>query len=242
MSILPVLQEEYRETGMKPSLLVAKEYSEIPLELPWLHTIIFDGHWQDLKGAVKMAKGYSVPTLIPQTFGEGWPVQRKHPSFQLDQWDRCGRLHQWGTLPLDLPRRTATSLPMGTPRDQEQPFILYGDHSQSSPFPHKERLAEVLKKSFPDHQLLRLSGIRTPRILDLLPLFDAADLIVTVETMALHLSMATETPVICLATDNPSAWHGSAFHPRMSMHCRYLNYDLRESELIHVAKQCVKLK
>ncbi len=239
LSVLPILQEEYRETHIKPSLLVAKEYSEIPLELPWLHTIVFDGHWQDLKGAVKMAKGYSVPTLIPQTFGDGWPVQRKHPSFQLDQWDRCGRLHQWGTLPLDLPRRTQTSVGLATPRDFGHPFILFADHSQSSPFPHKEDLATRLKDTFPQHQIVRLSSIRTPRLLDLLTLYDAADLLVTVETMHLHLSLATKTPVIALATDNPSRWHGSAYHPRFALHVRYGDYENRKAELLHVAWRAV---
>jgi ADP-heptose:LPS heptosyltransferase len=69
---------------------------------------------------------------------------------------------------------------------------------------------------------------------------DAADLIVSIDTSFLHLSAATKTPVIALSTDTPSTWHGSAWHPRFAMHCRYGDYLLRKSELLHVARKAIK--
>ena len=235
LSILPILQESYRETRCRPALIVAKEYSEILLELDWLETIIWEGDWQDLHGALRFAKIRGGVVHTPQTHGKDFPIKREHPSFQLDQWDRCGRLKEWGTLPLTLPRRepTMTEIP-------PMPFILYCDHSQSSPFPHKEELFTILKETFPSHSIVRCSSFRLPRLLDLLALMDAADLIVCIESMHLHLSAATRTPVIALATDTPSRWHGSAFHPRMALHVRYGDYALRREELVSVAQRAVK--
>ena len=233
LSILPMLQEEYLFTSCRPSLIVSKEYSEIPLELDWLKTIIWEGSWQDLAGALRFAKTLGDKIFTPQTHGAGFPIQRKHPSFQLDQYDRCGRLDQWSKLPLNLPRRKS-SVEIPT-----IPFILFADHSQSSPFQHKEDLYTLLKDNFPSHTIVRCSSSRLPRLLDLLALMDAADLLVCVESMHLHLSAACNTPVIALATDTPSRWHGSCYHPRMSAHIRYGDYENRKSELIQVAKNAV---
>lgn len=234
LSILPILQEEYRVTRCQPTLIVSKEYSEIPLQLDWIKTIIWEGDWQDLAGAIRFAKIIGGVNRTPQTFGKDFPIKREHPSFQLDQWDRCGELKKWGTLPLTLPGKEPkmTEIP-------PMPFILYCDHSQSSPFPHKEELFTILKETFPSHHIVRGSSIRLPHLLDLLTLMDAADLIVCVESMHLHLSAASRTPVIALATDTPSRWHGSAYHPRMALHVRYGDYTLRREEIIGVAKNAV---
>ena len=234
LSILPILQEEYRVTRCRPALIVAKEYSEIPLELDWLETIIWEGDWQDLHGALRFAKIRGGVVHTPQTHGKDFPIKREHPSFQLDQYDRCGRLKEWGTLPLTLPRGNPSMVAF-----PPVPYIIFSDHSQSSPFPHKEELFTILKETFPSHLIVRLSSIRLPRLLDLLALMDAADLIVCVESMPLHLSLATRTPVIALATDTPSRWHGSAYHPRMALHVRYGDYALRREEIMSVAQRAV---
>ena len=246
LSLLPILQEEYRVTRCRPALIVAKEYSEIPLELDWLETIVWEGDWQDLCGALRFAKIRGGVIWTPQTFGKDFPIKRDHPSFQLDQWDRCGRLKEWGTLPLTLPRHElnlnvhAEHSKVMVFRDiGDKRFILFSDHSQSSPFPHKEELFTILKETFPSHLIVRLSSIRLPRLLDLLALMDAADLIVCIESMPLHLSAATKTPVIALATDVPSRWHGSAYHPRMALHVRYGDYAQRREEITWVAKNAV---
>lgn len=233
LSILPILHARWKETDHKSHLIVSKEYSEIPLELNYVQTEIFDGSWQDLKGAISFAKKRFDKVFVAQTFGQDFPIQRKHPSFQLDQWDRCGQLHQWGTLPLILPRN------FGKLAIPAKPFILYGDYSESSPFDDREELFTALSATFPSHQIVRLSSIRLPRLLDLLALMDAADLLVCVESMPLHLSAASKTPMIALATDKPSRWHGSAFHPRMAMHCRYGDFQLRKAELLETARRCV---
>jgi hypothetical protein len=70
-------------------------------------------------------------------------------------------------------------------------------------------------------------------------LYDAADLIVTIDTLHAHLTLTSKTPVIVLATDRPSRWHGTSFHPRMAMHCRYGDYELKKPQLLHIARQCV---
>lgn len=236
ISILPCLQQEFKETGIKPILVVSKDYAELTKPLSWLVTEVFDGGFDFLGNAVRWAKSRGKVDFIPQVHGVGYPQPtRKHPSFQLDQWSRMGRLEQWNELTLELPRFANLAI-------FEDPTILLFDHSQSSPFPHKDDLFEALTKEFPSHSIVRGSSMRMPRLLDFLTLMDAAVLIVTIDTSFLHLSRATKTPVIALVTDNPSLWHGSAWHPRFAMHCRYKDYELRKSELLWTAKKVIQNK
>lgn len=242
LSILPCLQQEFKETGVKPILVVSKDYAELTKSIPWLVTEVFDGGFDFLGNALRWAKSRGKVDFIPQVHGVGYPhPARKHPSFQLCQWDRMGRLHQWNELTLELPR---TDFKLGGWNSDiaDLPSILFADHSQSSPFPHVTDLFESLKKEFPRHHVQRLSTLRFPHLLDCLALYDASDLIVTIDTAHLHMSRATKTPVIALVTDVPGTWWGSAYHPRFAMHCRYRDYELRKSELLFTAKRVVKNK
>lgn len=231
LSILPCLQAEYRETGIKPTLVVAKEYAALPRALPWLSVEEFPDSFERLGEAIKWAKLRGKVDFVPQLFGVDYPMPvRRNPSFQYDQWERMGRLHQWSELALELPRPGGAPIPIN-------PFILLADHSQSSPFGPIEDVFESLKKTFPSHSIVRCSSIRLPLLMGFLTLMDAAALIVTIDTAFLHLSRACKTPVIALVTDHPSTWHGSAYHHRFSFHCRYSDYALRKSELLWVAKK-----
>jgi hypothetical protein len=254
LSLLPVLHDEFVRTGEKPVLVTSEQYASITDRLDYLYPIVLPLDWQDLTGAVKEAKRRFETVIVTQTFGVQFPIEHRTPSFQLDQWLRAGALEKWDLLALHIPRLVVpTSVGMDRPcrksEAQSRSFphhrgddntILYADHSQSSPFPHREDLAETLAKEFPGHRVVRLSEIKMPHPLDLLNLYDDARLIVTVETMHLHLSAATQTPVIALATDAPSLWNGSAWSKRFALHCRYKDYPQRKAEIVAAAKRALE--
>jgi len=243
LSIICCLQSEFKETGVKPSLIVAKAYANLVRPHDWLHVEEFDGDFEFIGNALRWSKQRGKIDFMPMmSGGVGYPQPaRKHPSFQLDQWDRMGRLNQWKELTLELPRMPLADALMPRYKPDTGPFILLADHSQSSPFEPIEDLYDSLVKEFPSRSIVRCSSIRTPHLFDFLTLMDAADLVISIDTSFAHLSRACKTPFIMLATDKPSLWHGSAFHPRMSLHVRYSDYELRKSEIIWVAKQCLKI-
>ncbi len=242
LSLLPILYHEFVTTGIKPTLVVSKAFRQIPESLDYINTVIFDGDMQDLEGAIKFAKSQFSDVKIAQLHGKGFTFEHRHPSFQYDQWDRAGALSKWDTLPLVLPRRPITSKPIVDLLTESPSYILFGDHSQSSPFFHKEELAKALQENFPQHQIVRLSEHRASHPLDLLALMDAADLIICADSMPLHLSAACKTPVIALVTDNVSRWHGSGWSKRFALHCRYSDYNRRSAEIIRVAKRVIQGK
>lgn len=230
VSVLPCLHADFLETGIKPHLIISTKYANVVEGLDYLEPVIYPGSWEDVAGAMQSAKRRYKEVLCPQMHTKDYVPRRMFPSFQLDQWDRCGRLHQWGLLPLVMPRHGETI---------QGKYILLGDHSESSPFLQIEDLHASLVKEFPSHRIVRLSSVRLPLLADLLALYDAADLIITIDTLHSHLTLATATPVIVLATEKPSRWHGTAYHPRMAAHIRYGDYEIKKDQLLHVAKQCV---
>jgi hypothetical protein len=242
LSVLPCLQAEFKETGVKPTIIVAKAYANLVRPLDWLYVEEFDGDFEFVGNALRWAKQRGKIDFMPMmSGGPGYPApKRLHHSFQYDQWDRMGRLHQWKELTLELPRMPLADALMPRYKPDTGPFILLADHSQSSPFEPIEDLYDSLIKEFPSRSIVRCSSIRTPHLFDFLTLMDAADLIVTIDTAFLHLSRACKTPVIALVTDKPGTWWGSAWHPRFAMHCRYADYALRKSELLWTAKRVVK--
>lgn len=221
LSIVPILQEEFRVTGEKPVLVTSKEYASVVSRIDNLEVCALDCHWQHLDTAVRFAKQNFPQVLIPQMHGNGVQPERKRASFQLDQWERCGYYDKWDKLPLTIPRNDLVKFP----QTMDGPFILLGDHSESSPFAKVDELHAALAKAFPSHRIVRLSSIRCKNLTDLLMLYDAAELLVTIETAHIHLSKATETPVIALATDQPSRWHGSAGSMKFAFYCHYDEFD-----------------
>lgn len=233
-SILPILSHEHKTTGRKPMLVVAEEYASCFDNLDYADLLIYKGHWQDLSGAMASAKRHYPKVIATQTYSKDFEIEKRQASFQLDQWERAGMLSKWDTLPLIIPRPEESIAKAIVNQHFKKPkVILYGDHSQSSPFPHREQLASLLVEHFgKDHQILRLSEVNLKNPMHLLALYDAADLLVTIETLHIHLAKASDVPMVVLATDHPSPWHGSAGSRRFSFYGRYGEFPGNSNQLL----------
>lgn len=235
-SILPILQREFDQSGERQILMVSRQYVQAVDRVPQVKPVIWEGDWQDLRGAVTLAKKQFPDVVVCQTFGKNFPIQHRLVSFQMDQWDRAGYLDKWDTLPLTLNRHKSGQELLKNLGFNGQRFILVADQSQSSQFPKVDELLESLTSFLMTRdeavQVVKLSSIRAKHPLDLLSIYDAAKLIVTTETMHLHLSKATNTPVIALAADTPSRWHGSAWSKRFAFYAHYGEFRGRNNELL----------
>lgn len=229
LSILPILNAEFLRTGEVQNLVVAREFASVAEGLDYVKVTPFLGDWWDFRRGLQFSKMLFDRVEIPQNHGQyelGKVIQfeRKTQSCFLDMWERVGYLDQWDKLPLLLPRTSKTTL--------SGPTIFYADHSQSSPFFFRDDLFKLIQDTFPTHQVMRASGMRLKNLRDFLPVMDASDLIVSVETSFLHLAKATATPIIALATDNPDPWRGSPYSSKFAFHCRYGDYEARKTELV----------
>ena len=230
LSILPLIHDEFTWTKSPVSLMVAKDYASLVSGLDYVNPVIFDGTPSQFKSAYEIARKKFRFVAVPQMHGDVQFANHGTSVF-LDMWKRVGMLHKWDTLPLILPRNQTVEKTSRT--------IFYADHSQSSPFFYREELYKLIQESFPEHNIIRASSMRLKNILDFLPFMDAAELIVSVDTAFLHLSLACNVPVVAMVADKPSHWHGSPWSKRFAIHCRYSEYPTRVIEITSAMNQAV---
>ena len=233
LSILPILHHEFLTTGVKPTIVIGREYASILEGVSYVEQCIWKGDIGDLAGAILFAKKRFSDVIVLQTHANNMPIQHRTPSFQLDQWQRAGCVEHFEEWPLVFDRREITREPVSL---SPMPYILFADHSQSSPFPQKEELSAMLKAEFPNHQIFRLSEIRVDRFYDLLGLFDRAAALVTVETAHIHLSKASPVPTFVLAADG---WRGSALHPKFRFYLRYKDWETQKDKLMFAVSTAI---
>jgi predicted GH43/DUF377 family glycosyl hydrolase len=232
------LYQKYLETKERQVLMVSKEFSGVLTGCSYIEPVIWDGDWADLAGATKRAAAQFKNVVVLSTYGASLKLEKMTPSFAIEQYRLAGMAEKYGELPLIFDRRNAQ-------REQalidsvllrgfsgEQP-ILFADHSQSSPFPYTDDLVQMLKKEFPHNPVLRLSEVKAEQVYDLLGLYDKAAVLVSIETMHLHLAAASGIPVVALVTERPEMWHGTAWRKQFLVHCRYADYPARRAEVLN---------
>jgi hypothetical protein len=237
VNVLPLLKLQWIKTGEPTKLIVSKRYASIVEGLDYVEPIVFDGEFDELERAVTEAKQQFKRVIPLQVYGKNFPFDHRHHSFAIDQWARAGMAHLWGGQDLDV-GAVGDSI-CKSDLGKLKGAILVADKSESSPFPHVEKLITRLKAEFQERQIVRLSEIKLPRFRDMVGVYDSAALLIATETAHLHLSAASQTPTIALATDKPSVWHGTAQRPGLAFHCRYSDYGFREDELFRVVHRIV---
>lgn len=110
-----------------------------------------------------------------------------------------------------------------------QPFILVSGSGTSSPFPHKDELLSLARAHCA--HVLDLSAIRAENFVDLLALYERADMLVTTDTATLHLAEASAVPTIALIADSPTRWHGSPPKGNVVLAMRYGEFHARRGEI-----------
>lgn len=230
VGILPIVQN-YESNGVPAPLAACLIVREVFLDVLKPTHVWMIGWDKDFTGALLYAKqNFSEVVTFPSRHDA--TVEHRHPSHQFDQWDRAGVLHLWRKLPLTLPRVEDSDKFVrgfvGDPfKGRRSAYILLCDEDSERPFSFRDELYKSLVEEFPSHNVIRMTlEIPTITIPQLLALYDAADLIVCAETVHLQLTRATKTPVLAIANDQPTPWHGSAPHPRFKWYGHYSSFGV----------------
>jgi predicted GH43/DUF377 family glycosyl hydrolase len=240
ISALPILHAESKRTEKPIGLVVAREYENVTRGTSYVNPIVFDGHSSDLKGAIKFAKSNFDDVVSIQTHGKDFPIQHRTPGFQTDQYLRAGCVESWDTLPLIFDQRNKQreyALVSRTVGRKKEPFILFGDISQSAPFEHGDELAKMLWAAFEKtHKIVRLSEVKADHVCDLIGLYEKASALVTVDTMHVHLSKASKVPTFVLARDG---WAGASCSKSFRFYCRYGEWNRRKNKFLSELRDCI---
>src|SRR6185312_178459 len=94
-------------------------------------------------------------------------------------------------------------------RHRGRPLVLACVDGVSGPFRNGVKLLAMLRGL--DADVIDLGrDVRAEKVPDMLPLFNAADCLVTIDTLPLHLARAATCPVVALINDG---WMGTSCPP-----------------------------
>jgi hypothetical protein len=209
LNILPLMWRLNR-SRMKPVLCVAESNRSVVERLNYVEPHYYPGHHDLSVRAAEWMRlrrpGYD--TVISQVWNN--PDQhRRTPSFATESWRLAGDFHdQHGMWPLVLQDSGDVA---------EGGKILVAASGISSPYDQGPRLLAALRQEFGD-AVVDLGAIQKPRVADLVPMFDAALCLVTIDTMHLHLARASDVPVVALLNEG---WLGSPVPPNTVSSFRY---------------------
>jgi hypothetical protein len=220
--------------------------------------IVFDGDYRDLERAVINARAVSDEVVVTSIHGTDEVVAKyaysqigqtsaTASSFQKQAWLLAGRLHEWDDcLPLVFDRRSPEREQQlldanGFKKQNKKPVLLLAvDGGVTSPFPHAKLLRELVVAKFgKQYRIIDLPMVEKPagRVYDLLAVMERSALLITIDSMPLHLAWACrELPVFALTNDrdaagNPSLWHGAPWRPNHLWYCRYSDWPARAVEM-----------
>jgi hypothetical protein len=146
-------------------------------------------------------------------------------SFCMESWRLAGGLDQWNRWPLVFDQRSPEREKKLVKRvigEVISPIVLVATESVSSPFSKKKELLESLYDL--PAQVIDLSAVSAEKPYDLLALIEAADCLVTVDSLYLHLARACNTPVIPITRPD---WLGSVPPPQTVRGAFRYNSDVK---------------
>lgn len=250
LNLLPLAWHASQQ-GERMCIMVAKEFADVLDGTSYCDKIVFDGEPWELDKAFEEAQKLSSDVCCVQTAGPTELVRKytfqpkgmEHAvtdCFQKEAWKLCGKLGLWKEqLPLVFDKRNGTREVPWIPKDiiygrkQKKKVLLVATSGETSPFPYRDLVAELLRLRFPNFNIIDLSLIKAERIYDLLALYEIAHCLVASDSAPLHLAYACEAlPVAALINDTPSLWHGSAWRANHIFHCRYKDFPKRAVEML----------
>lgn len=210
-NILPMLKAE-ADAGRRPTLFVSAHFADILDGVSYVDRIVWDGAYDRLPDALRWLrkeKGIMAP-VIAQYHRNPHDKARLTDSYQKEVWRLADRIDGFDARgPLDFDQRDAK-------REEElilklaacaKPLVLVGLESVSSPLANENAILLAIVHRFGEtHEVVNLANVKAERVYDLIGLFDAAALLITADTVFLHLARASNVPVVAIINDG---WRGS---------------------------------
>ena len=238
---VPLCWMYWKETGKKCALMVHREFSSFLEGISYIVPEIWDGDWRDVKGAMRhcQRKGYQ-QVINAQIYGHGLRPGRTTSSFILESWAQVGRLKDWPSKLVFDNRNFDREAKLAEPLPRDKPVVLVAADGISSPFPHKEKLMQLLRDACGDSaRVVDLKDYRTPHFHDFLGLFDRAACLVTCDTGFGQLAVASSIPVCALAAYKPTTWHSAPQRKQHLCYIRYNQFESRKHELVKAVESCI---
>jgi hypothetical protein len=237
INILPYLKLIHENYAM-PHLVIAKEFESILEGVTYVKPFVVNLKNEDLKQAIDIAKRDFQIVINTQIWGKGHVQIRKCDSYNRESWRMAGLLEQFhnpALIPVfDRRNKEREDELLSAVQQTGKPMLLVNlGGGVSSPCPACPTLMDAIVERWGQQfNIVDLSKLKGHRIYDFLGIFEKSAALVSIDTSWLHLSAATNIPVVALI--NPKEWAGTV----VRFNCvDRIGYDkaVAEPELVHKA-------
>lgn len=207
-NILPICLHIYNSYG-KPYLMVSRNFAGILDGVSYVEPFIVDLNDNQLLEGLAIANDTFEHVVQTQIWGQNYVQDKQCDSYNREMWRMGGFLAEFENkawMPLfdrmDPPEEALSYL-------DGRPLILTNlTCGASSPFPEGHHiLNRVMDRWGKRYQVLEIGTVRLKHVYALLHLIRAAKVMVSIDTVLLHLGAVTTTPTVALVNVNP--WLGT---------------------------------
>lgn len=220
--------------------LIGREFEGVLEACSFICPVRWNGGPETLPEALRHYQ--SGGPIITQCFLN--PDQRRlTESYSLEQWRYAGMEAEHGAWPLIFDRLNESRGNMLRDRvlanrRHDKPLILACVDGVSSPFPGANTLIAKLRGL--DADVVDLRDVKAERVFDLLPLFNAADCLVTIDTLPLHLARASWCPTVCLLNDESEGWRASVPPPQCVAKFTYSDAVINLDQVLNATQSVIE--
>ena len=235
-NMLPVALHIHNTYG-KPYWMVNRKFVGIFDGVSYVEPFVVDLKENHINEGLALAQCNFEHVIQTQIWGENYHQEKQAESYNKEMWRMAGFLPQFTDLTW---RPLFDRITFPKPEEIRQvrlngkPLMLTNlTCAASSPFEGgQELLRSVIEMWGSEFQVLDVGAVRLPRIYDLVPLIERATVLVSIDTVHLHLAAMTPTPVVALV--NPHEWLGTICRGNVVRHLTYKEVASRP-HLVHEA-------
>lgn len=232
-NLLPVLRDLH-DRGEDVWLAVSWEFRDLLDGVSYVKALPLPLDLQDINEALVLLRKKFKRVLNCQIWGRNFFQVKQCPAFNQESWRMAGygaRFHDQ-SLPLIFDRRDAAreaALRARVFKTSRPKIVVNLTSGFSSPFPAGPAVLARFQEALPDYEVVDIGRLACLYPFDVLGLLDDAVIIVTIDTLTLHLALASRTPLICIVRER--GWGGTT--PRYNCAAK-LAYDdvARDPELL----------
>jgi hypothetical protein len=231
---LPAVFEYWTRTGERPRFTAAAEFASILDGCAYLEPISAPVPWQNINDIVQYSKSRFPQDefVVMACYGVNYSPGYKNHSYLRDSWRLSQCPFPPETVPLVFDKRNPAREEVLRQRiGLPERFIAVSTTGKSSPFNHTPTLLADIHTACPTMPIVDIGTIRADRVYDVLGILEWAEVLVTIDTLHLHLSAALpDLPVFALVCDGPALWNRSDWRPQQVWRATYSEYlELRPS-------------
>lgn len=220
VNVLPIAKHLH-DTGTTPFFMVGWEFRDIldgvSYVNPWPVRL---GHG-DLIDALTQARKRFRTVLNCQIWGVNYVQDQRCETFNQESWRMAGFLDHFTdpTWPLVFDKRDPERerhLRERLFRTDKPKIVCNLTSAISAPFSSGKVILSRIGKQFSEYEVVDIGPLRCLYPFDILGLFDAAAVIISIDTLTLHLAQACHAPLVCIVRDD---WQGAT--PRYNCAARF---------------------